>query len=458
MELWIRENKGLYLGITLLLVSTYAYFMLKQSPMHQSFTVHQSRPKSRHRTAIAIDHEQHTIDTLMNSLSSKDYSTWNKDLNIGNETWRKFTPDLLLDTLTHSKIFFNGDSLMHQLVGTLFYILHCSFVSTNRSEIDPLDLFFKSNYSQLHLIRYKSTRANDDTHLQVLDRMGRIFDNYRSLLQFPGQSFQIKDRVLDIMMWSRLFQQDIGHGLQNMRKNNTLSDVLYTDLFLLHGLHLYPVRNELNATIGLHLSDILTILKLNTIVDKAYKYAVSLNLKCLIVRTPNPICNDKYINDYRFMSRWYDFLNAPHHLPGVLPKKSTTLIERNGFTLNTNDLRPPWESQAVRFGTMVNECVDFFSTIGEQKLQDMSLSLEEYCRKYTLSYSGTQVLSDAVIRAVTRTQELLSNNTTKLLLLDAFKLFDGHCYATQMKDGRHYLKIKLVEFYALTNMIRNHCQ
>eukprot|EP01083_Nonionella_stella_P180321 642715_1 len=101
MELWTRENKGLYLGITLLLVSTYAYFMLKQSPMHQSFAVHQSRPKSRHRTAIAIDHEQHTIDTLMNSLSSKDYSTWNKDLNIGNETWRKFTPDLLLDTLTN---------------------------------------------------------------------------------------------------------------------------------------------------------------------------------------------------------------------------------------------------------------------------------------------------------------------------------------------------------------------
>eukprot|EP01084_Bolivina_argentea_P292899 503669_1 len=390
---------------------------------------------------------QYVIDNFIYELSTKEYSIWNENMIINTTLWHKFTPELLLSILASNiSILYDGDSVIRHHIVIVFYILHYYFIEPNN--IHRSDAFLSTNnFSTLFYCKKPSKTGVINQPYIKKHYYTYINDLYP--YSFHNYSFKIRYR-------GYLGNQSSMQTYLNQEQTN----IIYTDLNTLHGLHLFPIRIEdkfVNVTMFIEK-------RIDEIVNNAIGHS---NVKCLIVRSNNPICADKFEKEYKWMSLWYDVMNNNKNSSYI--DSVTDYVSNDTVLVNITEgvnhkhfiLRKKDFYASEKFENIVQQCLDYVKhdldqILYESNVTNIKVTAYDWCKKYVFTSDGTKYVAERIRKYVHMKQTLIGNKL-RLLFLDAYKLFNNHCEFTGPMDGRHYDQIKPVELYSFTNIVQKFC-
>eukprot|EP01084_Bolivina_argentea_P082485 149357_1 len=388
--------------------------------------------------------DQDVIDKFIIVLSQQNYDKFNDDITLDNYLFQKFSYRSMYNALYNNSILFVGDSIVYY-----FY----SFIL---SRLNDFDLYYNKNNTQPEIVEIMNNK-NNTFHNRLSLKNGfhkkywNIFNGSHRMLKFMKWSktkqytlTNIRNLTAHNTFWHHsFFDNEINltyyqHWIlqpslynkilfQHMNKRMEIKyNIIYINFAALHLLHLYPKRKYGTSGTG----QLNMLINIEKYFDEIIEIALKLNnVKCIIFRSSQAICKDKYVGKFKELVQLYTNDSIDDNITNDCYKSNS---------INPTQIYLNYSYNYNNYSNFIINGYDLCSS------------------KWTLTNNGSMNLNERMRKYITLKQNTL-NRKLKLIFFDAFKLYVNRCQYTAITDGRHYHRLLPVQMMAFANIINNFC-
>eukprot|EP01083_Nonionella_stella_P008845 25596_1 len=383
----------------------------------------------------ADEQYQSIINQYINILSQQNYDTFNKDIMIETDTFKRFSTGFMHHVLRHTSIVFIGDSIQYYWVNFIISQLH--MYSLNQSHVP----YQNKTLDVAAILTYFTHNSRLSIEPRLLNAFLTIFDEERKdyyPLNSYGASvidglftFNITNSVY--FWWQDLIPYDSPSYTQYLNHPHRFINVIVHNFGALHLLHLYPWRTfQTKRTPGaiIHLEQHFEFVM--------ESIASNTDVRCVIFRAVNPVCDNRYHRDYKTAATFY------HSIANL---SSMDLLSNN----------------------VTRRCIEEYSLTSKQVLRYEYNNRKDYVpysllgidlcsSKYTLLDWGVDQINERMSNWIYNKQKVMNDTMVKLIYLDVNKLYKNRCGYSRSNDGRHYKPLEPVSSVVLLNVVDKFCK